>query len=300
MQCEKWGVKEEECQGNCGLHRECLAWEYAKIESQHGYTRCTLVLTPVKAVRRMDGYKCKAKQMIEHVPISVPSRPKVERPEWTGSCNGHAVVPPLNPPATYFRQTKCELLVGPNTDFGASGCTDLAYTDLRGKNLQGAKLEGVDLCGAHLDYANLRLAEISGSKAEGASFRNAAMEGAKFEGSEFQFADLSNTDLRGLDLKNSRGEFTVFSNAMMNYADLSDSKLEGAVFHGTSLAGASIEYAEVTNADFTGASGLIALDKQGIAGIPIGLTPRPVTGTTATWGGPNFVAPSWGTAPAAG
>jgi len=83
---------------------------------------------------------------------------------------------------------------------------------------------------------------------------------------------------------------------MMNYVDLSESKLEGADFRGASIAGTSFEHAEVNNADFTGASGMVAADMQGISGVPKGLNTAP-TQTKINWGGANFVPPSWGPAP---
>jgi uncharacterized protein YjbI with pentapeptide repeats len=137
------------------------------------------------------------------------------------------------------------------------------FADLRYSTLHDARIEGATFFNARLDHATLT--NVNGSSPNGALpaptvfrnsilthafFANARLNNAVFSHAELSQAVFTHCHLRGAD----------FSHAVASDANLSYTQLHEAKFH----------VADLTNADFTGAKGVLAIDSwqdANIAGV---------------------------------
>ncbi|HEU4338562.1 MAG TPA: DUF2169 domain-containing protein, partial [Planctomycetota bacterium] len=157
---------------------------------------------------------------------------------------------------------------------------------LKKAKLDGAKFERATMAGAVLEEcegkmtsfhcANLRGAKLKKSKFSLSDFSRAALEDADFTGAElkatdiagasavgtiFAEADITNlranspkTDARKADFKMTKGEKTVWSEAVLDGADFTGAQLPGADFERASLAGTIFKRGDFTGGVFTEAN----------------------------------------------
>ena len=113
----------------------------------------------------------------------------------------------------------------------------------------GIDLRGVDLVEATLQEAELPGANLDGVAAYDALANGLVLTGASLSGANFVKAALVEADLRGATAIG-----TNFNRATMLGARFDGANLRGATFRGTHLRGASFFEADVTDADFDGAT----------------------------------------------
>uniref|UniRef100_A0A7S4EWJ8 Uncharacterized protein n=2 Tax=Chrysotila carterae TaxID=13221 RepID=A0A7S4EWJ8_CHRCT len=186
-------------------------------------------------------------------------------------------------------------------DGGNAGYTTFDGADLTGSQITDSSLPGVSFRGAILkdlavEDSYFSDGDFTGAVFKGIRFRDGSVEHANFENADlgegnFEACVFEEANLRGANLRrailtetnmqNANCYGAAFDGSSLNLADLRGADLRSATFQETKIVDSTFGGANVDQADFTNAIGLLKANFYEVKGMPIGVEPCVETECTA-------------------